>query len=154
MCVMSSSSSLRARGPANADMTAVQAAVATAANHFAASDDGGQEIYFTCTPYKMWRQIEIPPSSWSETLPLFSVIEVQKRSKWDSSTRAVREQVAVSGPMPPPLPPVRQWTAWAGLITITLCILALWLGKEPHDKRLGRLRNCGSGPAHVRRWGE
>ncbi len=80
-------------------MAAVQAAVATAASHFAAFDDASQEIYFTCTPPKMGCQIEIPPDSWAETLPSFSVIEVQKRSKRDSSIRAVREQVAVlSGP--------------------------------------------------------
>ena len=116
-----------ARGPTT--MATLQAAVATAANRFAALDDAAQDIYFTCTPYKMCSQIEISPSSWASALPLLSIIEVRKRSKWDSSTRAVREQAAVvSGPTPPPPPPplVRQWTARAGLITITLCILALW----------------------------
>jgi len=62
-------------------MAAVQAAVATAANHLAALDDGSQEIYFTCMPYNMCFQIEISPSTWAETLPLFSVIEVRKRSR-------------------------------------------------------------------------
>ena len=124
MCVVSSP---LARGPADTNMAAVQVAVATAANHFAASDDGSQEIYFTCRPHNMGSQIEISPCSWAETLPLFSIIEVRKRSKWDSSTRAVPEQVAVLGPMPPlPLPPVRQWMVRAGLITATLCIGALW----------------------------
>ena len=124
MCVVSSPLT---RGPADTNMAAVQVAVATAANHFAAPDDGSQEIYFTCRPHKMGSQIEISPCSWAETLPLFSIIEVRKRSKWDSSTRAVQEQVAVLGPMPPPpLPPVRQWTVRAGLIAVTLCIWALW----------------------------
>ena len=104
-------------------MAAVQVAVATASNHFAASDDGSQEIYFTCTPHKMCSQIEISPSSWAETLPLFSIIEVRKRSKWDSSTRAVREQVAVSGPRPP-LRVARQ-TPWARVIITTLCVWTL-----------------------------
>ena len=67
-------------------MAAVQVAVATAANHFAALDDGSQEIYFTCTLHKMCSQIEILPNSWAETLPLFSIIEVRKRSKCDLST--------------------------------------------------------------------
>jgi len=60
-------------------------------------DEGVEEVYFTCTPYKMG-QLEISPNSWAETLPLFIVIEVRKRSKWVSSTRAVREQIAVSSP--------------------------------------------------------
>jgi len=76
-------------------MTAGQAALTTAANHFAVSDNGDQEIYFTYIPHK-WRQVEIPPGSWAEVLPLFSMIEVRKRSKWDSSTQAVRER-----PRPP-----------------------------------------------------
>jgi hypothetical protein len=108
-----------------ANIAAVQAAVATATNHFTALDNENQEIYFTCTPYQMWRQIEISPSSWAETLPLFSVIEVRKRSKWDSSTRAVREQAAVSGPNPPRPPrptPVQQRTAGE---KIALCALVL-----------------------------
>ena len=87
-------------------MAAGQDAVATAAGHFAVLDNTSQEIYFTCTPSKMGCPIEISPGSWAETLPTFNVIEVRKRLKRDSSTRAVREQVEVlSGPMlqrPPP----------------------------------------------------
>ena len=99
MCVVVWSLPLLARGHAN--IAAGQAAVATAASHFATLDDASQEIYFTCTPSRMGRPIEISAGSWAETLPLFSVIEVRKRSKRDSSTRAVREQVGVllSGPM-------------------------------------------------------
>jgi len=67
-------------------MAAVQAAVAMAANHFTGSDDRSQEIYFTCTPYNMCFQIEILPSSWAETLPLFRIIEVRKRWKDQPST--------------------------------------------------------------------
>jgi len=106
-------------------MAAAQAAVATAANHFAALNDASQEIYFTCMLYKMSRQIEIAPGSWAETLPSFSVIEVRKRSKCDSSTRAVRDQAVVSGPRPPP---ANQWTpqALAEAITSLLFLSALW----------------------------
>ena len=106
-------------------MATVQAAVATAANHFAALDDASQDIYFTCTPYKMCSQIEISPSSWAETLPLFSIIEVRKRSKWDSSTRAVREQAAVSGPRPPP-PPVQGSMEVADSIATASANMTLW----------------------------
>jgi len=105
-------------------MTAGQAALTTAANHFAASDDRNQEFYFTCVPHK-WRQVEISPSGWAEALPSFSMIEVRKRLKWDSSTRAVREQAAVSGPRLPQ-PPVQPSTEWCGLIIIFICIFALW----------------------------
>jgi hypothetical protein len=73
-------------------VTSGQAAVATAADHFAGFDSHWEEIYFTCEPYKMGRQIEISPCSWVETLPSFRVIEVRKRK------RAVRDQAAVSGP--------------------------------------------------------
>ena len=87
-------------------MAAGQAAVATAASHFPAFDDASQEIYFTCTPSRMGRPIEISPGSWAETLPVFSVIEVRKRSKRDSSTRSMWEQVAgISGPMQQQTPP-------------------------------------------------
>jgi len=109
-------------------MATVYAAVATATNHFAMLDDGSEEIYFTCTPYSVSRQVEISSSSWAETLPLFSAIEVRKRSKWDSSIQAVQEQAAVSVPTPTPPPPppvVRRWRAQAMLITTTLCTLAL-----------------------------
>ena len=59
-------------------MAAVQAAVATAANHFAALDDASQEIYFTCThAVQMLCQIEISLGSWAETLPSFGVTEVR-----------------------------------------------------------------------------
>jgi hypothetical protein len=122
------------KDPAN--MAAVQTAVATAANHFAALDDGSQEIYFTCTPYKMECQVEIPPSSWAETLPLFSALEVRKRSKWDSSTRMVREreQGAVPGPTPPPPPVIRWWTTRATPIAMILCTSVL-LGAYEYKPR-------------------
>jgi hypothetical protein len=58
---------LLARGPTN--VAAEQAAVATSTDHFAALNDANQEIYFTCTPSELLRQIEIPPSGWAETLP-------------------------------------------------------------------------------------
>ncbi len=107
-------------------MAAVQLAVATAAGHFAAFDDASQEIYFTCTPYKMECQIEISPGSWAETLPSFSVIEVRKRSKRDSSTRAVREQAGVlSGPMQQPPSPVGWWKARFSIRSDILFVFAL-----------------------------
>jgi len=106
-------------------MTAGQAASTTAANHFAAFDDRNQEIYFTCMPDK-WRQVEISPGGWAETLPSFSMIEVRKRSKWDSTTRAVREQAAVSGPRPLQ-PPVQPLTEWAELIVSLICIWVLYV---------------------------
>jgi hypothetical protein len=71
-------------------MTSGQAAVATAAEHFPRFDNNQEEIYLTCMPHKMGRQIEISPGSWAEILPLFSVIEVRKRR------RAVQDQAAVS----------------------------------------------------------
>ena len=106
-------------------MATVKGAVATAAKHFAALDDASQEIYFTCTPYKMWRTIEILPGSWAGTLPLFSVIEVRKRP----NIRAVGEQAAVSGPrqQPPPAPAaavgVGWWTSHADVIFFKLAQL-------------------------------
>jgi len=65
---------------ADADTAAGQAAVVTASDQFALLDDESQEIYFTYTPHKMLRQIEISPGSWTETLPFLSAIEVRKRS--------------------------------------------------------------------------
>jgi len=106
-------------------MTVGQAALTMAANHFAASDDGNQEFYFTCVPHR-WRQIEISPGGWAETLPSFSMIEVRKRLRWDSSTRAVREQAEVSGPRPPQ-PPVEPSTEWGGLIFIFICIFVIFV---------------------------
>jgi hypothetical protein len=109
---------------------AEQAAVATSTDHFAALNDANQEIYFTCTPSELLRQIEIPPSGWAETLPFFSVIEVRKRSKRDSSTRVVREQagLADSGPLQtPPPPPDRLQTARASHL-VCYFILLDWFG--------------------------
>jgi hypothetical protein len=140
MCVVWSSP-LLARGLAN--VSAGQAAIATATDYFAAFNDANQEIYFACTPSKMLRQIEILPSNWAETLPLFSVIEVRKRSRRDSSTRAVREQAA-----PPPV----RWTAVEIIVSciMTLCgvylynlisssafQLLFWLSGFQHDFYLG-----------------
>ena len=77
-------------------MAAGQAAVATAASHLPVFNTASQEIYFTCKPYTMGSHIEISPGGWAETLPSFDVIEVRKRSKWESSIRAVREQAELS----------------------------------------------------------
>jgi len=103
-------------------MTAGQAALTTAANHFAASDDGNQGIYFTCTPHT-WRQVEISPGGWAEALPLFRMVEVRKRPKWDSSTRAVRERAAVSGPQPPVQPLTER--AWLKTIVIGISVISV-----------------------------
>jgi len=106
-------------------MTAEQAAVVTAADHFAAFDNGNQEIYFTCAAYES-RQIEISPGVWAEALTSSGIIEVQKRSKWDSSTRAVREQAAALGPRPPP-PPVQPLEEQAKLsVRWSVIFCALW----------------------------
>ena len=74
-------------------MATVQAAVATTAKQFAALDDAGQEIYFTCTLCKMWRPIEILPGSWSGTLSSFSVIEVRKRPNIRAGGNTPQSQV-------------------------------------------------------------
>ena len=103
-------------------MATVQDAVAMATRYFAALDDASQEIYFTCTPYTMWRTIEILPGSWVGTLSLFSVIEVRKRPY----IRAVGEQAAVSGPMQQPAPApaaafgVGWWTSQVDAMLIIL----------------------------------
>lgn len=99
-------------------MTTVQVAVSTAAKHFAPLNDASQEIYFMCTPFKMWRQIEILPVNWA-AFSSFNFTEVRKRP----NTRAVREQVAGSGPRQQPPPPpagVGWWTAQVDSILIIL----------------------------------
>ena len=103
-------------------MADVQAAVATAAKHFTALDDASQEIYFTCTPYKMWHPVEILPGSWAGTLSSFSVIEVRKRPKRNSSTQEVREQAAALGPrQQQPRQLVAWWTTQVDAILTILC---------------------------------